>query len=77
MTTANNAKLIAELQRLNGLLSKYRNAYYRNLDRELSPRMYAWIDRYNEIKAEHRAAWDAFCAATGKSPEHEATDIFA
>lgn len=72
-----NPKFVAELRRLNGLLSKYRNAYYRNMEGELSPRMYAWIDRYEELKFDHPASWEAFCKADGKDTGHTALDIFA
>ncbi len=65
------------LRYLSDMLSKYRNAYYRAIERELdlSSRMYGWMDEYDAARG--TAVWADYCAESGKSPHHTATDIFA
>lgn len=70
-------KQVARLEYLSQMLSKYRNAYYRAMDKEgdLSPRMNGWLDEYNE--ASGSPAWNSYCVKHGFSPRHDAGDIFA
>lgn len=70
-------KSVERLTYLRTMLSKYRYAYYLAIDRnkELSSRMYGWIDEYNDAKGSD--AWYAYCAQHGSDTSHNATDLFA
>lgn len=72
-------KLITELSRLSQMLNKYRHQYGEmvRLNREVSPRMYKWIDRYNEIKEKHDVEWVEYCERNGYCTTHNAYDNLA
>lgn len=73
-TSPKNA--VARLRYLGQLLSKY--AHCRNEQTgELSYRMYAWIDEYNDLKYEFPTEWKAYCEQYGYSPDHDAVDCTA
>jgi hypothetical protein len=74
-----NEKIIKELSRIGGLLSKYKHQYGEmvRLNKDISLRMYKWIDRYNEIKEKHDKEWGSYCEKNGFCPTHDAYDNFA
>lgn len=80
MTATNKepkATTVARLERLQSLLDGNRLAYYRAIDagRELSRRMYGWIDEYNSARGSQ--AWYDFCKKHGLAASHNALDTLA
>lgn len=74
---------VAELEKLRVLLSKNAHVYFKSLGggqllyRDLSPRMYRWIDTYNEYAEKRGAAWQQYCQKHGSDLRHDAYDLFA
>lgn len=61
------------LQELADLLGKYAHRW----NATPSQRMMGWVDEYNGIKADHPAAWRAYCESTGACTTHHAYDCLA
>lgn len=72
-----DAAKLARLERLLAILQANRDAYYRAIDarRELSRRLYAWIDEYDSHR--HTPEWAEYCKRHGFAPGHLALDTFA
>jgi hypothetical protein len=71
------AKNIVNLNRLRRHLSNNVHVYYAAMDRgrDLSNRMYSWIDDYNDLRFE--PGWSEYCAQHGSDESHNAGDLFA
>ncbi|MDH5573326.1 MAG: hypothetical protein OEY89_16305 [Gammaproteobacteria bacterium] len=72
-------KLIDELNHIGSMLNKYKHQYGESVrkNKEVSARMYKWIDRYNTIKEKHDQEWVAYCEAGNYCETHDAYDCLA
>ena len=70
-------KQVALLEKLQKHLVNHRYAYYSTVckGREMSARMYNWVDSYNDMR--FTPAWYAFCTKNGFDAQHDAFDNFA
>ena len=71
---------VARLKHVAAMLSKYRNAYYRAMERDggdLSPRMQGWMDEYETAAYERGPAWNLYCIHVGASKTHDVGDLMA
>lgn len=75
----NKVKVIKELDRLSGLISKYayqaHNAWDKGLDRPL--RIHGWVVDFDAIKAEHPEIFTEWATAKGSCPSHNGGDYLA
>jgi hypothetical protein len=68
---------VKRLNYLRDMLTRYSTAYYRAVEsgREISDRMYAWIDEYNS--ARDTPEWSVYCKQHDYDTFHDAGDLFA
>lgn len=70
-------RAIERLRYLSNSLAKYAHRWCLSADREPSDRMTRWVDEYNELRNENRAAWDEYCLRYGVDPSSDAYDCLA
>ena len=70
---------VERLKYLAGMLSKYREAFYRGLDKNGQPscRIAGWCAEYDAVREEHPEAWALYCAEEKCSRYHSALDVLA
>lgn len=70
-----NSRDVAKLEDLNKKLGRWAHTY--DYDKGASPRMYSWMNQYDDIKHKNREAWDEFCKKNNLAPSHNARDCIA
>lgn len=66
-------KTIKRLEYLGKMIGKYQHRWSDNP----SPRLYGWVEEYNDIKLFDRDAFNRYCEANGLSSEHDGYDCLA